>query len=180
MACLHTHKLACGRALPLSDSAVCRSARPRQAVVVTALSDQPISRRQASYAAFMSAASAAVLTGPARAGLLGGGESEEDIYKKDTGSLISLVQESLTVSSDSPDHDDAINKARDGIKEWVAKYRRGGSYTGKPSYGNSYTAFNALAGHYNNFGPGSPLPKKRLERLNKELEDAKKLLDRGR
>lgn len=31
----------------------------------------------------------------------------------------------------------------------------------------TYAAVNALAGHYNSFGPTAPLPKKRLERLRK-------------
>ena len=32
---------------------------------------------------------------------------------------------------------------------------------------NTYSALNALAGHYNNFGTQAPIPKKRLERLVK-------------
>ena len=32
---------------------------------------------------------------------------------------------------------------------------------------NVYSAVNALAGHYNNFGTSAPVPKKRLERLVK-------------
>ena len=32
---------------------------------------------------------------------------------------------------------------------------------------NTYAVCNALAGHYNSFGTKAPLPKKRLERLNK-------------
>jgi hypothetical protein len=32
---------------------------------------------------------------------------------------------------------------------------------------NTYSALNALAGHYNNFGSQAPIPKKRLERLVK-------------
>lgn len=154
-----------------------RCTRSRAAVCVSASSDQS-TRRQAGVT-LLGAASALLLSAPARAGLLGG-ESEEDIYKKDTGELITSVKSSLGVASDAPDHDDAINKAREDIKQWVAKYRRGGLYAGRPSYGNTYTAVNALAGHYNNFGPGSPLPKKRLERLTKELGDAEKMLERGR
>ena len=45
---------------------------------------------------------------------------------------------------------------------------------------NTYTALNALAGHFNSFGTTAPLPKKRLERINKELDDATKMLGRGR
>lgn len=32
---------------------------------------------------------------------------------------------------------------------------------------NTYSALNALAGHYNSFGPTAPIPKKRLDRLTK-------------
>ena len=45
---------------------------------------------------------------------------------------------------------------------------------------NTYTALNALAGHFNSFGTTAPLPKKRLERIQKELDDATKMLGRGR
>ena len=45
---------------------------------------------------------------------------------------------------------------------------------------NTYSALNAVAGHYNSFGADTPLPKKRLDRVVKELEDADKLLARGR
>jgi hypothetical protein len=32
---------------------------------------------------------------------------------------------------------------------------------------NTYSALNALAGHYNSFGATAPIPKKRLDRLTK-------------
>ena len=86
--------------------------------------------------------------------------------------------------------------------QWVAKYRRNGSFTGRASYGcarrcavcelrsharpfvvcfrNTYSALNAVAGHYNNFGTKYPLPAKRAERALKELGDAELLLSRGR
>ena len=32
---------------------------------------------------------------------------------------------------------------------------------------NTYSALSALAGHYNNFGPDTNVPKKRLDRLTK-------------
>ena len=63
---------------------------------------------------------------------------------------------------------------------WVAKYRRDDRFAGKPSYSNMYSVLNAISGHYNSFGPEAPIPKKRLERINKELVDAEKLLARNR
>lgn len=41
------------------------------------------------------------------------------------------------------------------------------TFNGRPSYGNTYAAVNALAGHLNSFGPTAPVPKKRLERMIK-------------
>jgi hypothetical protein len=32
---------------------------------------------------------------------------------------------------------------------------------------NTYSALNALAGHYNSFGATAPVPKKRMERIQK-------------
>ena len=48
------------------------------------------------------------------------------------------------------------------------------------SRSNTYSALNAVAGHYNNFGTKYPLPAKRAERALKELSDAEVLLTRGR
>ena len=45
---------------------------------------------------------------------------------------------------------------------------------------NTYSALNPVAGHYNSFGADTPLPKKRFDRVVKELDDADKLLARGR
>ena len=44
---------------------------------------------------------------------------------------------------------------------------------------NTYTALNALAGHYNNFGPGAPVPKKRLDRVVKVNPVDKRSVDVG-
>lgn len=45
---------------------------------------------------------------------------------------------------------------------------------------NTYSALNAVAGHYNNFGTKYPLPAKRADRALKELSDAELLMERGR
>lgn len=73
----------------------------------------------------------------------------------------------------------AVDKTRQVTNAWVAKYRRSG-VVGRASYGNTYAALNAVAGHYNNFGTKYPLPAKRAARALKELDDATLLLDRGR
>lgn len=36
-----------------------------------------------------------------------------------------------------------------------------------PYCSNTYSALNALAGHFNSFGATAPIPKKRLDRLQK-------------
>ena len=51
------------------------------------------------------------------------------------GSVIKTVQDSLAVAADDPKHDQAIEKIRSVTKDWVAQYRKGGNYTGRPSYG---------------------------------------------
>lgn len=38
---------------------------------------------------------------------------------------------------------------------------------GRPSFTNLYSAVNALAGHWNSFGPEAPVPKKRFARIEK-------------
>ena len=45
---------------------------------------------------------------------------------------------------------------------------------------NTYSALNAVAGHYNNFGTKYIFPAKRSERVLKELTDAELLIERGR
>ena len=73
-----------------------------------------------------------------------------------------------------------MKAVRDQINGWVATYRRDAKFSGRPSFGNTYSALNALTGHYNSFGTQAPIPKKRLERLSKELADAATFLERGR
>lgn len=58
-------------------------------------------------------------------------------------------------------------QVRKEINDWVARYRRDETFSGRPSYGNVYSAVNAMAGHLNSFGPTAPVPKKRLERMIK-------------
>lgn len=122
------------------------------------------------------------VTSPAHA-FLGFGDdikALEEAYAKETNNLLSEVKLVLDSGKDAPERDDKIKQLRKDINVWVAKYRREPKISGRPSYGNTYSAFNALAGHYNSFGTQAPIPKKRLERLVKELGDAELLLSRGR
>lgn len=128
-------------------------------------------------------AAAALLAnaGPAHAFLgFGEGTQQAEAYTKDTGAILEEVQGIMKLAKDDPSKDERINALRGDINGWVAKYRREPKFSGKPSYGNTYSALNALAGHYNSFGTSAPIPKKRLERLQKELNDAQLLLSRNR
>lgn len=118
---------------------------------------------------------------PAQA-FLGFGDSEkiEKEYNDETAAILAEVKDILAGDRGAPDREDKVKVARKDINSWVAKYRREPKVSGRPSYGNTYSALNALAGHFNSFGPQAPIPKKRLERLEKELSDAETLLGRGR
>jgi len=94
--------------------------------------------------------------------------------------VVAAVRAAVTLEPGSPERAAAVAAIRTATNAWVAKYRRDTSFSGKPSYGNTYSALNAVAGHINSFGPETALPKKRLERVIKELDDADKLIGRGR
>ena len=76
--------------------------------------------------------------------------------------------------------EESINTTRNMTNAWVAKYRRDNKTTGKPSYGQVYSALNAVSGHFNNFGTKYPIPAKRKDRVFAEFEKAELLLSRGR
>ncbi|KAK9814214.1 hypothetical protein WJX72_002368 [[Myrmecia] bisecta] len=173
---LQTSRINSTRQLKNSRSAQCVS---RCAAVTRAQQgDQAVSRRTATLAGV---AGVAALFGaaPARAGLFGG-PSKEEAYVQETSKVLEAVKATLDLPKGDPGKEDAVNAVRKQTNDWVAKYRRDGSKSGRPSYGNTYSALNALAGHYNSFGLTAPLPKKRLERITKELADAEKALARGR
>jgi hypothetical protein len=46
--------------------------------------------------------------------------------------------------------------------EWITALTHGSCCNS-----NTYTVLNALAGHFNSFGPSAPIPKKRLDRIVK-------------
>lgn len=112
-----------------------------------------------------------------------GFESDDDIkkrYTEETDTILTTVNTVLNLERDDPTKEEKIASMRKDINTWVAKYRREPLVSGRPSYGNMYSALNAVAGHYNNFGIEAPIPKKRLTRLVKELDDAKLFLSKGR
>jgi photosystem II Psb27 protein len=86
----------------------------------------------------------------------------------------------LALEVSDPSREATLKDIKAKSTSWVATYRRDSRYSGRPSYGNTYTAVNALAGHLNSFGFAAAIPKKRVERISKEVSDADKLLQRGR
>merc|ERR1712118_329901 len=90
----------------------------------------------------------------------------------ETTEMINAVAATLDLPRDAPNRDATVKGVRSAGIAWVAKYRRQNEYAGRPSYGATYTAVNALAGHVNNFGTGTPIPAKRADRLKIELSDA--------
>lgn len=156
-----------------------RSARPmRVAVTVRAQADEfAVTRRQAAAAGAF--ALAAVLSAsPAQAGLFGDGGEQK--YVDDTVAVVGATNAVLALALDDATYDDKVKAVRTDINDWVANYRRQKAFSGRPSFGNVYSALNALAGHYNNFGTNAPIPRKRLERIEKELNDGLQLVQRGR
>lgn len=158
-----------------------------------------ISRRDAMLASVAMTSSASLLLPQASfAGLFNDDDEVKAQYVKSTTDVLAKVNSVLALPRDDPAKDAAVavsetesyhknhflilplQSLRSDINMWVATYRREPRVSGRPSYGNTYSALNALAGHFNNFGAQAPIPKKRLERLVKELDDASLFLTRGR
>ena len=104
----------------------------------------------------------------------------ESCASSDASACCPAHQATLQLKKDDPALVDSVAAMRKVTNDWVAKYRRNGSFTGRASYGNTYSALNAVAGHYNNFGTKYQMPVKHAERALKELDDAELLLERGR
>mmetsp|Transcript_5813 Transcript_5813/g.16618 ORF Transcript_5813/g.16618 Transcript_5813/m.16618 type:complete len:188 (+) Transcript_5813:102-665(+) len=129
----------------------------------------------------MLATAAALLTAAPAQAFLGIGEpSENETYTADTTSLLDKVEKFISLEKGDESRGEVVDGLRTDMNSWVAKYRRRGSISGRASFGTSYAIVNALAGSFNSFGNTAPLPKKRLERVAKELTDARRLISRGR
>lgn len=182
-ACTQRTALRSGVACSRSSRRVPAFTRSRAATVTVRAQTGTTSRREL-VAGTAAALLAAVSLGaaPSAQAFLGFGEDaqKQEQYKSDTSAILASVNGALALEKDDPARDDKIAVVRKDINAWVAKYRRDAKFSGKPSYSNTYSAINALAGHYNSFGTQAPVPKKRLERLTKELNDAELLLSRDR
>ena len=136
--------------------------------------------------------------------------------------LLDKVKNGLELPKDASNREEVFQDIKDKTTKWVAKYRREGSFQGRPSYrqgkkkelqptcirhmycvdsfrhwfacdarsspskmmwaidsciqqsvlvfcSTTYSAVNALAGHFNSFGLTAPVPKKRLDRIQKVI-----------
>ena len=112
--------------------------------------------------------------------LFGIGEKSDAKYEEDTMAVIAQVREVLDFPMGAEGREQSIEKTRALTNEWVARYRRSGDYSGRPSYGLTYSALNAVSGHFNNFGTKYPFPAKRKDRVFEELTSAETQISRGR
>jgi len=112
--------------------------------------------------------------------LFGIGEKSDAKYEEDTMAVIAQVREVLDFPMGAEGREQSIEKTRALTNEWVARYRRSGDYSGRPSYGLTYSALNAVSGHFNNFGTKYPFPVKRKDRVFEELTSAETQISRGR
>mmetsp|Transcript_4225 Transcript_4225/g.7191 ORF Transcript_4225/g.7191 Transcript_4225/m.7191 type:complete len:187 (+) Transcript_4225:104-664(+) len=165
------------RATPAKLSAVvARPVATRTSVVVAQAS---VGRREAALAGFAALAVSVLPVGQANAGIFGG-KTKAEIYADVTNGLIDQILTTITLSKEDESRPEAIKALKISSNDWVAKYRRDNDVSGRPSYGYVYSAVNAVQGHYNNFGTKAPIPKKRAERIVKELKDAQVAITRGR
>eukprot|EP00276_Gloeochaete_wittrockiana_P007663 CAMPEP_0184651064 /NCGR_PEP_ID=MMETSP0308-20130426/8629_1 /TAXON_ID=38269 /ORGANISM="Gloeochaete witrockiana, Strain SAG 46.84" /LENGTH=212 /DNA_ID=CAMNT_0027085013 /DNA_START=51 /DNA_END=689 /DNA_ORIENTATION=- len=91
-------------------------------------------------------------------------------YQADTEGILSLLRETV----DSPNADN-VAATRKAMNDYASMYRRNARVSGLKSYDTIKTLINSLAGHYNNYGPNRPLPKKlkaRVEVLFQTIEKA--------
>lgn len=114
---------------------------------------------------------------------IGGGKKAKKSdakYEDDTTAVIAQVRKVLDFPMGAEGREQSIEKTRALTNEWVARYRRSDDYSGKPSYGLTYSALNAVSGHFNNFGSKYPFPAKRKDRVLEELSTAEIQISRGR
>eukprot|EP00898_Chlorokybus_atmophyticus_P007077 jgi/Chlat1/7370/Chrsp6S07409 len=132
-----------------------------------------VSRREA-LVSFVTTSAALLVAAPAFA------EDVQEKYARETKDVIGMVRTALSYPKGAPEIETAVDQLRKTTNDWVARYRREDRVAGRTSYSNVYTALNALAGHYNSFGPTYPLPAKRKERVLKEMDIAETALGKGR
>ncbi|KAF3664976.1 Photosystem II repair protein PSB27-H1, chloroplastic [Capsicum annuum] len=104
----------------------------------------------------------------------------DDEYVKETSDVIQKVRSTLNMDKTDPKIADSVAELRETSNYWVAKYRREKALLGRASFRDIYSALNAVSGHYVSFGPTTPIPAKRKQRILEEMDTAEKALQRGR
>jgi photosystem II Psb27 protein len=159
-----------------SSTVLAATVKPRASAVAAAASNAGSSctgRRNVLAGTGLGAALSLVLAAaPARAA--------DDEYVSETKEVIGKVRSTINMDKSDPNVADAVAEVRVLSNSWVAKYRREKSLLGRPSFRETYSALNAVSGHYVSFGPTAPIPAKRRARILEEMDTAEKALLRGR
>jgi len=142
--------------------------------------DEKFDRREMLKNALVASVGVVAATPMPALALFGIGEKSDAKYEEDTKEVINQVREVLDFPMGADGREQSIEKTRALTNEWVARYRRSGDYSGRPSYGLTYSASNAVSGHFNNFGTKYPFPAKRKDRVFEELTSAETQISRGR
>ncbi|CAL6343885.1 unnamed protein product [Bathycoccus prasinos] len=142
--------------------------------------DEKFDRREMLKNALVASVGVVAATPMPALALFGIGEKSDAKYEEDTKEVINQVREVLDFPMGADGREQSIEKTRALTNEWVARYRRSGDYSGRPSYGLTYSALNAVSGHFNNFGTKYPFPAKRKDRVFEELTSAETQISRGR
>lgn len=116
---------------------------------------------------------------PAHA-FLGIGEDRSAQYTQETQKMIDDIKSALELEPNSDAREESMRVVKDESVAWVSKYRRDGKFSGRQSFSLMYSAVNALDGQLVSFGLKANVPKKRLDRMMKSIEDAERQLQRGR
>eukprot|EP00468_Gymnochlora_sp_CCMP2014_P000879 CAMPEP_0167740954 /NCGR_PEP_ID=MMETSP0110_2-20121227/583_1 /TAXON_ID=629695 /ORGANISM="Gymnochlora sp., Strain CCMP2014" /LENGTH=153 /DNA_ID=CAMNT_0007624943 /DNA_START=168 /DNA_END=629 /DNA_ORIENTATION=- len=113
----------------------------------------------------------------ANAGIFG--PDARTIYETETNAFLKQLKDTLSLPTSDDGKAEAVASLKKEGNRWVAKWR-GSKFSSSPSFGNLYSVVNAVNGHYNTFGANTNIPKKRLARVDKEIEDASRYLSKGR
>ncbi|CAN4103343.1 unnamed protein product [Withania somnifera] len=104
----------------------------------------------------------------------------DEEYVREASQVIQKVRSTLSMEKGDPKIADSVAELREASNYWVAKYRREKALLGRASFRDIYSALNAVSGHYVSFGPTTPIPAKRKQRILEEMDTAEKALQRGR
>mmetsp|Transcript_61942 Transcript_61942/g.110363 ORF Transcript_61942/g.110363 Transcript_61942/m.110363 type:complete len:167 (-) Transcript_61942:697-1197(-) len=138
------------------------------------------SRREALMGVATATAATGLLTPMPASALFGIGEDPKQEYQDYTLKVVGEIKKVLVLEKDDPTKPEAVAALRKEMNGWVAKYRRDTRFSGKASYGNLYSVINAISGHYTNFGPKTPIPKKRAAQIVTEIAAVETLVPKGR